>query len=231
MANFGFAHLVVVAPYEPHWQEARSAVDSEYVLQNARCVDSLAEAVAGATLVFGTGSLEARKPEQPVVQLPMIAPLFQAELARGGRIALVFGPEKHGLTREDLSWCHRLIEIPTSSLQPSINLGQAVAICLYEISSHVLSHEPGHTTQPDSTPHLSEIKHYLSQDASNTSGDLDRLASLIEQVMVASRYSPKTMQEANRHDLRLSLRRIMFTRHDLRRALGLFRRVLHALNR
>jgi tRNA C32,U32 (ribose-2'-O)-methylase TrmJ len=82
----------------------------------------------------GTGTLTYRKPEQPVVQLPDLAPRVAQELARGGRMALVFGPEKHGLTRDDLSYCHILVEIPTDARQPSMNLGQAVAVCLYELA-------------------------------------------------------------------------------------------------
>jgi tRNA/rRNA methyltransferase len=135
MANFGFRRLKVVAPFAPTWREARSAVDSQDVLINAVESITLGEAVAGATLVVGTGSLNYRKPEQPVVVLPLLAHLVNQELASGGRVALVFGPEKHGLTREDLSWCHLLVEIPTDPGQPSMNLGQAVAVCLYELAA------------------------------------------------------------------------------------------------
>src|SRR5580693_5151435 len=106
MANFGFAHLTVVAPYEPHWREARSAVGAEKLLAEARRTENLAEAIADCTLVLGTGTLTRRKPEQPVVLLPALAPLVQEELARGGRVALIFGPEKRGLTRGDLTLCH-----------------------------------------------------------------------------------------------------------------------------
>ena len=74
---------------------------------------TLAEAVAECTLVVGTGTLTYRKPEQPVISLPELAPLVGRELARSGRVAVVFGPEKHGLTREDLSYCHYLVEILT----------------------------------------------------------------------------------------------------------------------
>jgi tRNA/rRNA methyltransferase len=135
MANFGFSRLSVVAPFAPTWREARSAVDSQDVLLNAVESATLGEAVSGATLVVGTGSLNYRKPEQRVVPLPELAPLVNQELARGGRVALVFGPEKHGLTRDDLSWCHLLVEIPTDPGQPSMNLGQAVAVCLYELAA------------------------------------------------------------------------------------------------
>lgn len=223
MANFGFADLAVVDPWEPHWREARSAVDAEYLLQSASVVSSVQEALAPCTLVLGTGSLTCRRPEQPVVQLPALAPLVREELACGGRVALVFGPEKHGLTRDDLSWCHRLIEIPTDARQPSMNLAQAVAVCLYELSTRALAPQaaaeapvPDEATQPIER---------------NASTDLDRLAALIEETMAAAHYSPAIMQEANRHDLRLLLRRLAFTRRDLRRALGLFRRILTRLSR
>jgi TrmH family RNA methyltransferase len=134
MANFGFGRLAVVAPYAPHWREARSAIGAPEVLLNAKSTECLAAAVAGCTLVVGTGTLTYRKPEQRVVALPELSPLVGREMARGGRVAVVFGPEKHGLTREDLSLCHMLVEIPTDARQPSMNLGQAVAVCLYEMT-------------------------------------------------------------------------------------------------
>ena len=130
MANFGFSRLSVVAPYEPHWREAKSAIGAEDLLYSARKTEALSEAVADCTLVAGTGTLSRRKPEQPVVPLPAFTSIVETELARGGRVALVFGPEKHGLTREDLSFCNVLVEIPTDPRQPSMNLGQAVAVSL-----------------------------------------------------------------------------------------------------
>ena len=94
MANFGFRASPSSLPYEAHWREAKSAVGASDLLQNAKSAECLADAVADCTLVIGTGSLEHRKPEQPVIPLPDLAPLIQKELARGGRIALVFGSEK-----------------------------------------------------------------------------------------------------------------------------------------
>lgn len=215
MANFGLARLAVVAPFAAHWREARSAVGAPTLLHDAHQTATLAEALADATLVLGTGTLTYRKPEQRVVSLPALAPLVAAEFARGGRVAFVFGPEKHGLTREDLSFCHVLVEIPTDPQQPSMNLGQAVAVCLYELSART------NTAPPADTPASSQVP----------SATLDRLGTLIEETMSAAGYSPESMQEANRHDLRLMLRRLGLNAHDTRRALGYFRRVLHSLRR
>lgn len=232
MANFGFQRLAVVAPYGPTWREAHSAVGAPEVLQNAKEYATIAEAVADCTLVVGTGSLTYRKPEQPVVQLPDLAPRIAEERARGGRIALVFGPEKHGLTRDDLSYCHILVEIPTDPRQPSMNLGQAVAVCLYELAVRVDSYPFRLEREMDRAPNIDEPTAPASSVASRaSSGSLDLLAGVIEETMLAAGYSPKGMRSANRHDLRLLLRRLSLSAHDARRVLGLFRRILWRLSR
>ncbi|MGP8253125.1 MAG: RNA methyltransferase [Terracidiphilus sp.] len=218
MANFGFTRLTVVAPYEAHWREAQSAVGAESLLQNAKRTENLAEAIADCTLVIGTGTLARRKTEQPVVPLPEIGGRAGYELASGGRVALVFGSEKRGLTRDDLSYCHLFAVIPTDAAQPSMNLGQAVAVCLYELASRgeAYSGQPGESTAGINPPPV-------------TSGELDRMAGVIEEVMLAAGYSPQEMRAANRHDLRLLLRRLEMNGADARRALGLFRRALHKM--
>ncbi len=216
MANFGFEHLTVAAAFDPHWREAKSAVGAPDLLQNAKTTDRLAEALGQCTFVAGTGTLTHRKPEQPVIPLPDLGPLIERELGLGGRAALVFGPEKHGLTRDDLSLCNVLVEIPTDPRQPSMNLGQAAAVCLYELACR--------PTQLKGEANTAEA---LPANA----GQLDRLASLVEEAMTAAEYSPKIMQDANRHDLRVMLRRLGPSAHDTRRIMGLFRRILWRLAR
>jgi TrmH family RNA methyltransferase len=226
MANFGFAHLTVVAPFAPHWREARSAVGAPELLQSAKSTECLAEAVAGCSLVVGTGALTRRKPEQKVIPLPALPPLIQTELTRGGRVALLFGPEKHGLTREDLSWCHLLAEIPTDPRQPSMNLGQAVAVCLYELATRAFTAQADHPSAA-----VASANKAIENNSAAPSGSLDLLAELVEQTMLSAGYSPSSMQAANRHDLRLLLRRLAPTNRDTRRILGLFRRILWRLKR
>jgi len=244
MANFGFGRLAVVAPYAPHWREARSAVGAPELLQNAKETEALAEAVAECTLVVGTGTVVYRKLEQAVVSLPDLAPLVGRELARGGRVALVFGPEKHGLTRDDLSFCHLMVEIPTDPRQPSMNLGQAVAVCLYELACRDIRAEiqavedtfpqgqKPNSLYAQSVARLKPrpIKAADSLAPTAPSGDLEVLAGVVEETMTSAGYSPRSMREANRHDLRLLLRRLALNKRDARRILGLFRRILWRLN-
>ncbi|MGD0914255.1 MAG: RNA methyltransferase [Terracidiphilus sp.] len=231
MANFGFSHLSVVAPFEAHWREAQSAIGAEELLQNARTTESLEEAIADCTLVIGTGTLTHRKAEQTVVPLSELGSRVGSELDRGGRIALVFGSEKRGLTRDDLSYCHLLAVIPTDAAQPSMNLGQAVAVCLYELagrSGAFLSRKDKDAARMG-RPEISGESTAQVESPTATSGELDRLAGMIEEAMLAAGYSPREMQAANRHDLRLLLLRLNINGAGTRRALGLFRRILHKI--
>jgi tRNA/rRNA methyltransferase len=132
MANFGLRDLAVVDPYAPVWREARSAVGAAETLRRARALP-LPEAIKGASLVLGTcGS--ARRLQKPVVPLPGLGEFLKERLLAGGRLAVLFGNEKTGLTKEELGHCHAVVRIPTAAEVPSMNLGQAAALFAYELS-------------------------------------------------------------------------------------------------
>src|SRR5205807_2066098 len=133
MSNFGFLHLRVVNPYEPAFREARSAVGAATLLASAEQYSSVADAVADCSLVVGTTALGRRELQHPFRPLPSGAALIQKQLG-SSRVALLFGSEKAGLSNQDFSYCHWLMRIPTREQHSSMNLGQAVAVCLYEIA-------------------------------------------------------------------------------------------------
>jgi len=133
MANFGFQDLVVVAPYDLVWQEARSAVGAEEIVRSARAVKGLLEAIGDATLVLGTTVGTRRALYRDLVPLTELPAWLQNRTGQG-RAALLFGSEKTGLTKEQMSYCHALVRIPTTPRCPSMNLGQAVAVCCYELA-------------------------------------------------------------------------------------------------
>ena len=133
MANFGFTRLRVVNPYEVAFREARSAVGAAEVLAAAEEFASVPEAVADSRLVVGTTSLGSRALEHSLRRLEYGARLIRKNLV-SGPVALLFGSEKFGLSNDDMSHCHWLMRISTVDQQHSMNLGQAVAVCLYELS-------------------------------------------------------------------------------------------------
>jgi TrmH family RNA methyltransferase len=98
------------------------------VLDGARRVGSLEEAVAGATLVAGTSAAP-----DPRASTARSLAADASEGARGGRLALVFGPEASGLTSRELALCHVRVRVPTDPAHPSLNLAQAVLVLLYEL--------------------------------------------------------------------------------------------------
>lgn len=132
MSNFGFVRLRVVNRYDVSFREARSAVGAPELLKNAEEFSSVAEAVSDCGLVVGTTAVGARRLEHPLHRLDEGGGLIRARLATE-RVALLFGSEKRGLSNEDFSYCHWLMRIPTREAHSSMNLGQAVAVCLYEL--------------------------------------------------------------------------------------------------
>jgi tRNA/rRNA methyltransferase len=132
MSNFGCSHLRAVNPYEASFREARSAVGASDVLAAAEEFKTVAEAVADCTLVIGTTAVRHRDLQHTVRRLEDGARLIRKRLA-SSRVALLFGSEKFGLSNDDMSHCHWLLRIPTHEQNISMNLGQAAAVCLYEL--------------------------------------------------------------------------------------------------
>jgi TrmH family RNA methyltransferase len=208
MSNFGFLHLRVVNPYEPSFREARSAVGGAPVLKNAEKFDSVVEAVADCTLVIGTTAATRRELQQPIKRLELGARTINKRL-RSSNVALLFGSEKRGLSNQDLSHCHWLMQIPTREEHRSVNLGQAVAICLYE-----LARDPNKISAPK--PKFDPA----------TAGDAERIGSLLVEVLQKSGYlkPPTTLSTAEK--MRRTIRHLGLSTGDARLGLGMLRQIL-----
>ncbi len=133
MYNFGFRDLRLVRPYVEAFRNARSAAGAGEVLRRAQVTGDMAAALGGADLVVAGSGLERRKQRHVQRRLPAGAAALRTHLEER-KAALVFGSEKSGLTREDLTFCDWVMTIPTGDECPSMNLGQAVAVCCYEIA-------------------------------------------------------------------------------------------------
>ena len=133
MLNFGFSELWIVNPWEKAFRDAKSAMGAAQVLQDARVTTDLAEALGPAELVAASSALQGRKTDIVQRELAPGALALRTRLDEGPA-ALMFGSEKFGLSREQLSFCDWILTIPTDPDCPSMNLGQAVAVCCYELA-------------------------------------------------------------------------------------------------
>jgi TrmH family RNA methyltransferase len=206
MSNFGFQHLRLVRPFERAFREARSAVGAAHILAAAQEFATVAEAVADSAFVVGTADPR-RSPPQPSLSLPQAAPLIRERL-RSQPVALLFGSEKRGLSNLDLSHCHLLVHIPTLPDQPSMNLGHAVAVCLYELARD-REVSPLDTPAPESA----------------TAHDEERLTTLLVDVLRRTRYITPGADAHAEERTRALLRRMHLSAADARICLGMLRRI------
>ncbi len=211
MANFGFARLCVVAPYDVAFREARSAVGAAPLLRKAEEFATVADAVADCTLVVGTTSVGHRELQHPLRRLEYGARLMLRAIPETP-VALLFGSEKFGLSNEDLSHCHWLMRIPTTGQDLSMNLGQAVALCLYE-----LARDPKADLAP---PEKIEAA---------TAAELEKITARLIDVLNRSGYvNPVTSVSTDEKTRRL-VRRLEIPSRDAKVLLGMLRQILWKL--
>jgi TrmH family RNA methyltransferase len=211
MANFGFARLCVVNPYDVAFREARSAVGAAPLLQAAEEFATVAEAVAGCTLVVGTTSIGHRELQHPIRRLEYGSKLIQRRLANAP-VALLFGSEKFGLSNEDLSHCHWLMRIPTTDPGLSMNLGQAVALCLYELARDPAAAE----SRPESIKAAS-------------AGENEQITLKLLEALRLSGYINPVIADSTEAKVRRLVRRLDIRARDVPVLLGMLRQILWKL--
>jgi TrmH family RNA methyltransferase len=208
MSNFGFAHLRVVNPYEPAFREAQSAVGASALLANAEEYKAVAEAIGDCTLVVGTTGARHRELQHPIRRLEHGARLIRKQLATG-RVALLFGSEKVGLSNQDLSHCHWLMRIPTREEHISMNLGQAVAVCLYELVRDARA-----------------IHFRTEKPPRATAAEAERITAVLLEALRASGYVSPNADAATGEKLRRLIRRISLNAPDADVLLGMLRQIV-----
>ena len=131
MKAMGLSQLHLVAPERyPHAEATALAVGADDVLSSARVHQSLAQALVGVDVVYATSARDRR------IDWPTLTPrAAAADVASNAeqQVAVVFGPERSGLSNADLDLAQRLIEIPTVASFSSLNLAQAVQVVAYEL--------------------------------------------------------------------------------------------------
>ncbi len=209
MANFGFSRLRVVNAYDVAFREARSAVGAAPLLRAAEDYASLAEAVADCRLVVGTTSVGHRELQHPLRRLEFGARLIRRALPEAP-VALLFGSEKFGLGNDDLSHCHWLMRIPTEPGDLSMNLGQAVALCLYELAR-------------DSKAAAAKPPKTIARAAA---GETEQVTLLLLDILRKSGYVNPVTAASTEEKVRRLVRRLDIAGRDAPVLLGMLRQIL-----
>jgi tRNA/rRNA methyltransferase len=217
MANFGVSQLRLVAPYDPAFREARSAVGAGDLLANAEVYQNVAEAVADCSLVVGTTAATRRSVNLPLIKLAEAAPqLVAAE--HTGKVGLVFGSEKHGLANQDMSYCHWLMRIPTTEHAPSMNLAQSVIVILYELARRW-----------NQIPATAKSETIPAADPPAKMQSLLRLAQVMREALESSGYYSEATAASAEEQLHRLLLRTKLTEPDSEIVLGMFRQIVWKL--
>jgi tRNA/rRNA methyltransferase len=233
--DFGFSDLRIANDFAPpleaaQLEAAKSAVSAQHILSAARRFDTLLEAITDCTFIVGTTAIGERELTQPILPLQQAAPLILAALtmpsgeaqSQGPRVALLFGSEKTGLTNEHLSHCSLLTTIPLfnpgaadgeekSARHLSMNLGQSVAVCLYELT------RAGFEGARD-IPVLHE--------AAATEQDRERLTGLLLEVMQSSGYTRRYPHNAAPVFVRRLVQQLGRTHREAMTWMGILRQIL-----
>src|ERR1700733_10701912 len=211
MHGFGFGDLRLVNDYSVGFEKAKSAVDASDILAAARVFPSVAEAVADCSLVVGTTAVGERKQEHSLYTLAQGGTLLCSTVANA-RVALLFGSEKTGLSNDAMSHCHWLMTIPMHPSpglrHASMNLGQAAAVCLYEL---VRVEGPVAPTE--------------SQPAAQAE-DLERVTHLLMEMLTSFVHARRRRAAADPRAVRRLVRRLNLSQSDARRWIGILRQLL-----
>jgi TrmH family RNA methyltransferase len=224
MQDFGFSDLRIVndfaAPFEAAQLEAqleaKSAVAAQHVMQAARRYDTLAAAIADCTLIVATTAIGERQLKHPILPLQQTAPQILSTLSiPDNRIALLFGSEKTGLTNDQLSHATLLTTIPMYAPEDarhlSMNLGQSVAVCLYELS------RSGFESSVEIPP---------LHEAPATAQDRERLTQLLLDVLHTSGYTRRFPANASEPLVRQLTQPLGTSHREAMTWMGILRQIL-----
>jgi len=210
MSNFGFSRLRVVNPYDVAFREARSAVGASALLTTAEEYRSVANAVSDCALVVGTTATHHRQLRHSLRRLDYGARFIRKQLA-SSQVALLFGSEKRGLTNDELSHCHWLMRIPTREEHSSMNLGQAVAVCLYELVREA------------------KAKERMEKPTFATASEIERITAMLFDGLRASGYVKPGASASTHENVRRLVHRLQLQAGDAEVWLGMLRQIVWKL--
>jgi len=168
--------------------------------------------VADCTLTVGTTAVRHRELQHPLRTLDAESARLIRERLQSAPVALLFGSEKVGLSNDDLSYCRWLIHIPTHEEHISMNLAQAVALCLFELSR---------------SPSVDKI---AEADGHATAGQVEVVIKVLLEVLQASGYVQPHTATSTEEKVRRLMIRLNLQSADADVLLGMLRQILWKLN-
>lgn len=173
MKTMGLSRLVLVKPkHFPHADADAFASGARDVLRKAVVCDSLEEALEGTVLAVASTSRHRDLTHEAVDCREACKRLMQE--ASIGEVALVFGPERTGLTVREVSKCQLIAAIPANPDYASLNLAQAVQVFGYELrmSAGGMAPRPPQSSVPATHDEVEGFYRHL-EEVFNASGFLD----------------------------------------------------------
>ena len=211
MKTMGVTDLALVSPrYFPHEEATARASGASAVLDNASVCGTLDEAIGACEFVVGASA------RTRGMRWPVLDPRSAADQLRNRipavRCALVFGPERSGLTNEDMARCHALVHIPTAPDYGSLNLAMSVQVLCYELRMALAD------------ARLAEPEHRDAPLA--TAAELEGLHQHLESVL----WSAKFLHPDHPNQLRMKLRRLFMRANLDQNEINILRGALAALD-
>jgi tRNA (cytidine32/uridine32-2'-O)-methyltransferase len=216
MKNMGFTELYLVQPCEYQTQETYARASGAHdVVDNAKLCGSLAEALEGCTVVFGT-SARTRAIEWEDCTVREAAESCQSETQLSQKVAVVFGQERAGLTNDELALCHRRVHIPTNPAFSSLNLAAAVQLICYEFRMSL---------KLDEAPKASAVK--STKEALAAADDMERFYTHLQATLVRTDF----LDPQNPRHLMRRLRRLYNRMHPNLTELNILRGILASIDK
>ena len=216
MRNFGLTDLVLVAPHcsTNDLEARRLATHGLAVLDTARVVADIGAAIGDCVFTLATSALTGGVIRRGMIGTPAeLAPQILAAAERGP-VAIVFGPEPHGLSNEEIGRCHGMIHIPVDADYPALNLAQAVTICCYELRKTWSERVNDERSEPEPGPLVAPH------------ADQERMFEHLRESFQAVGFLFGDRQESLMHAMRQLIGRSMPTPQEVRMLHGLARQLL-----
>ncbi len=213
MYNFGLDRMAIVDPRDgwPNQKAVAMASGAGRLLDQARITETLAEALDDATFVLAT-TARARDLTKPVVTPERAMELTREKIAAGGKVAIMFGPERAGLENEDIVRANAIVSVPVNPDFASLNLAQCVLLLAYEWRR-----------QQGAEPERVE----MAGGDWATAIEVEKLTEHYEQRLEdAGFFFPQTKAESMKTNLRNMWSRFPMTRSDVQMLHGMLRQMV-----